>query len=298
VQAVTALEVATYADDIEGADRFGRALAEPRRPRDVQGYGHRLLAQTAVARGQWRTAQREIAAAAPFDSTAALELRSLLVVLPILPVSRAALEDVRAARERWQPGGYQSADDIHWKTHLGLHPALRLYELGLVSARLGDTLAVLAYVRRLEPAPNDSLGGDTRRVARETFAHSLRARVADARGRTQEALTELERADWPRIAPSFMSEALDRDYRADLLQRLGRLDDARGWYRSIAQRATYELPYLAPSRLQLARLAESERAPDLAARHYRAFLRTWHSPDPDLAPQVHTAQQRLSALAR
>jgi DNA-binding SARP family transcriptional activator/TolB-like protein len=255
VPAVTALEVATNADDLEGAERFGRALAEPRRPRDVQGYGHRLLAQTAVARGQWRAAQRELAAAEPFDSTAALELRSLLVVLPFLPVSRADLEDARAALERWQPAANESADDIHWKAHLGLHPALRLYALGLVNARLGDTATVLDEVRRLEPAPSDSLGGDASRIARETFAHSLRARIADARGRPQEALAELARADWPRIAPSFMSEALDRYYRADLLQRVGRLDEARGWYRSIAQRATYELPYLAPSRAALTRLA-------------------------------------------
>ena len=255
VPAVTALEVATYADNLEGADRFGRALAEARRPRDVQGYGHRLLAQTAVARGQWRVAQRELTAAEPFDSTAALELRSLLVVLPFVPASRTDLEDVRAALERWQPVEHESADDIHWKAHLGLHPALRLYELGLVSARLGDTVAVLDYVRRLTSVPNVSLSGDASRVARETFAHSLRARVADARGHPRDALAELERADWPRIAPSFVSEALDRYYRADLLTRLGRLDEARGWYRSIAQRATYELPYLAPSRAALARIA-------------------------------------------
>jgi DNA-binding SARP family transcriptional activator/TolB-like protein/Tfp pilus assembly protein PilF len=255
VPAVTALEVATYADDLEGADRFGHALAEPRRPRDVRGYGHRLLAQTAVARGQWRVAQRELAAAEPFDSTAALELRTLLVVLPFLPVSRTDLEDARTALERWKPVEDESADEIHWKAHLGLHPALKLYQLGLVSARLGDTVTVLDCVRRLESNPDDSLGGDLRRIARETFAHSLRARIADARGRPRDALAELERADWPRIAPSFMSEALDRYYRADLLERLGRLDEARGWYRSIAQRATYELPYLAPARAALAHIA-------------------------------------------
>jgi DNA-binding SARP family transcriptional activator/TolB-like protein len=254
VPAVTALEVATYADDLEGTERFGRALAEPRRPREVQGYGHRLLAQTAAARGQWRTAERELAAAAPFDSVAALELRSLLVVLPFLPVQRAELEDVRAALARWQPVENESADDIHWKAHLGLHPALRLYELGLVSARLGDTAAVMDYVRRLESATSDSVAAGVRRVARETFAHSLRARLADARGRPEDALAELERADWPRIASSFTSEALDRYYRADLLQRLGRSEEARDWYRSIAQRATYELPFLAPARAALARL--------------------------------------------
>ena len=294
VSPVTALEVAMYADDLEGADRFGRALTERYRSRDVQGYGHRLLAHTAAARGQWRAAQLQLAAAAAFDSTAALEHRALFAALPFLPVSRAEIADVRAALERWRAADDDSPDAIHSKAHLGMHAALRLYLLGLLSARQGDTTATLDYVRRLERTADTALGGSVSAAARATFAHSLRARVADAAGQPALALAELDRAQWPRIASSFMDEALDRYYRADLLQRLGRLDEAKGWYRSIAQRATYELPYLAPSRLRLAQIAESQRDAADAARMYRGFLAVWRSPDPALAPVVREARERLA----
>ena len=296
VPAVTALAAAMNADDLDGAERFARALTERNRSRDVQGYGHRLLAQTAAARGQWRTAQRELAAATPFDSTAALELRALLAVLPFLPVSRAELQDARVALERWVASADDSPDVIHSRAHLGMHPALRLYHLGLLSARLGDTAATLDYARRLERAGDAALGGARSAPARETFAHSLRARVADAAGRPAEALAELERAEWPRVASRFMDEALDRYYRADLLARLGRLDEARGWFRSIAQRATYELVYLAPSRLHLAQLAESQRDPRRAARRYRGFLAAWRDADPELVPIVQSARRRLAEI--
>jgi tetratricopeptide (TPR) repeat protein len=148
-------------------------------------------------------------------------------------------------------------------------------------------------VRRLERAGEAAPVDGAAAVTRETFAHSLRARVADAAGQPTLALAELDRARWPRIASSFMDEALDRYYRADLLQRLGRLDEAKGWYRSIAQRATYELPYLAPSRLRLAQIAESQRDVNEAARMHRAFLAVWRTPDPQLARLVREARARL-----
>jgi hypothetical protein len=99
-----------------------------------------------------------------------------------------------------------------------------------------------------------------RRAARATFAHSIRARLADAAGRPAEALAELDATAWPRIDSGFMAEALDRYYRATLLQRLGRPAEARAWYSTIAQRATYELVYLAPSRIALGRMPIEGRA--------------------------------------
>ena len=93
-----------------------------------------------------------------------------------------------------------------------------------------------------------------------------------------------------------MDEALERYYRADLLARLGRLDEARGWFRSIAQRATYELVYLAPSRLRLAQIAESQRDTGRAARRYRGFLAAWRDADPELVPIVRGARQRLAQI--
>ena len=59
VPAVTALEVAVTADDLEGTERFGRWLAGASQAPDLQGYGHRMLAQAALARGQMSRARTE-----------------------------------------------------------------------------------------------------------------------------------------------------------------------------------------------------------------------------------------------
>ena len=297
VSAVTALEVAVYADDLEGAERFGRLLTSGPRSADVRAFGHRLLAQTATARGQWRTAQRELDASARFDSTAALEMRTLLVLLPFLPVSRAELEQTRATLLAWRPAVDESEATIHSTAHLRMHPSLRAFSLGLVSARLGDTMAALGYARELE-STRDSVSRGTVAIARATFARSIRARVADAAGHPERALELLTEARWQSIASGFMTESLDRFYRAELLRRLGRGDEARGWYGSIAERATYELVYLAPSRLQLAKLAEARGADDEARRHYQRFIDTWQAADPELAPLVDDARKALVRLRR
>jgi DNA-binding SARP family transcriptional activator/TolB-like protein len=292
VPVMTALDVAVHADDLAGVERFGALLTGDERSVDVRGFGHRLLAQTAAARGQWRAAQRELASASRLDSTAALELRAQLAVLPFLPVGRAELASTREALLAWHPTPDESADAIHFKSHLGLHPSLRAYLLGLVSAQLGDTASAASYARELERA-SDSSARTTIAIARATFAHSLRARIADAAGEPERALDLLRRAEWQPIASDVMIEALDRYYRAELLRRLGRTDEARAWYASMAQRATYELPYLAPSRLALAKLAEARGDGDEARRHYRSFVDAWHSADPELVPLVDEARMKL-----
>jgi tetratricopeptide (TPR) repeat protein len=133
-------------------------------------------------------------------------------------------------------------------------------------------------------------------LPRPTFARSLRARLADAAGEPERALDLLSRAEWQPIASDVMIEALDRYYRAELLRRLGRADEARGWYASMAQRATYELPFLAPSHLALAKLAESRGDEAEARRHYRSFVDSWHGADPELVPLVDDARARLAKL--
>jgi tetratricopeptide (TPR) repeat protein len=296
IPAETALGAAVYADDLDRVERFASLLTEDRHSSDVRGYGHRLLAQTAAARGQWRAAQRELDGASRFDPTAALELRSLLAVLPFLPVTRSELEEMRATLERWQPPVEESEGRIHSTAHVGVHPALRLHRLGLVSARLGATTAALRYARELESARDAGHDSVERAIVRTTFARSIQARVADAAGQPERALTLLDQAQWHPIASGFMAEALDRYYRADLLRRLGRVDEARGWYRSIAERTTYELVYLAPARFQLAQMAEAQGTRDLAITRYRSLIGAWSNADPELAPLVQDARRRLARL--
>jgi hypothetical protein len=64
----------------------------------------------------------------------------------------------------------------------------------------------------------------------------------------------------------------------------------------MAQRATYELPFVAPSQLQLAKLAEARGERDEARRHYGTFIDSWRSADPELRAVVDDARARLARL--
>jgi tetratricopeptide (TPR) repeat protein len=94
----------------------------------------------------------------------------------------------------------------------------------------------------------------------------------------------------------FASEAYYRYTRAELLERLGREDEALGWYGSIAERAAYELVYLAPAHRRQAEIYARRGQPDLAAQHYRRFIELWSEADPELQPVVAEARRRLAEL--
>jgi tetratricopeptide (TPR) repeat protein len=292
VPAVTALEVAVMTDDLDGSERFGRWLAGASRAPDLQAYGHRMLAQAALARGQLRRALDELAIAARQDSIPALELRSLCSAFSFAPFSRQEIIDAREAVRRWNPATEPGGGTGHTSAHTGLHPYLRLHRLGLLDTRLGDTAGALHEARALELAADTSLTG---RFA-HTLAQSIRAHVAAAGGHTREALAHLNSAGWEAAASVFAAEAYDRYFRGELLSRLGRDDEALGWFRSIAERAAYELVYLAPAQLRQAEIYDKRGDRKQAAEHYRRFVELWREADPELQREVERARKRLLEL--
>ena len=292
VPAVTALDVAVRADDLEGSERFGRWLAASSQAPDLQSYGHRMLAQAALARGQWRRARQEVAAAFQLDSIPSLELWSLFAALDFIPLPRTEINSARNAVERWDASKESPPPLEHNAAHSGLHPYLRLHRLALLDIRLGDTAAALKLARTLERAGESSSNG---RLAR-TLAESVRAHLAEAAGRDAEALAHLEKAGWEAAASVFVSEAYDRYCRAELLEELGRDDEALGWYGSIAERAAYELVYLAPSHLHRGGIYEKRGDKIHAAQHYRRFIELWKDADPELQPAVAEARRKLGEV--
>jgi len=292
VPAVTALEVAVMADDLDGSERFGRWLAGESRAPDLQAYGHRMLAQAALARGQWRRAKGELAIAAARDSIPALELRSLFAAFSFLPLPASEMIEAREAISRWEPASRPAGAVEHTTAHIGLHPFLRLQRLALLDIRLGDTTGALRHARALERAVDSTAPGQVVR----TLGQSIRARVAASAGRISEALAALESAGWEATAPFVMAEAYDRYLRGELLARSGREDEALGWFGSIAERAAYELVYLAPSHLRQAEIYDRREDRREAAKHYRRFIELWREADRELQPVVDQARKRLAAL--
>jgi DNA-binding SARP family transcriptional activator/tetratricopeptide (TPR) repeat protein len=293
VPPVTALDVAVMADDLEGSERFGRWLADKSQAPDLQAYGHRMLAQAALARGQWRRAKSELAIAAPRDSVPALELRSLFAAFSFLPLPTSEIVEAREAVRRWDPAGQSPGLVEHTTAHTGLHPYLRLERLALLDLRLGDTTGALREARALERSADSTRAGQVIR----TLAQSIQAHVAAVGGRSKEALADLESASWEAAAPSVVAEAYDRYFRGELLARVGREDEALGWFRSIAERAAYELVYLAPSHLRQAEIYDRRGERGEAVKHYRKFIELWKDCDPELRPAVTSAQHRLKEIS-
>lgn len=293
VPAVTALQVATYLDDVDGAERFARLLTNDRYSEDVRGMAHRLLARVSAARGQWRAARAQLDSAGRFDPVAELELRSLLAVLPFLRVPRAELLDIRRRVAEWPAALEPAGEPSHSAAHAGLHPHVRRYRLGLLDTRLGDTTAALRQAGLLDSAADSASG--LKAAAIHTFASSIRARVAARAGRTAEALELLERSNWDVVESIFEAEALDRYYRAELLFTLGRHAEALDWYRTIAERATYELVYVAPARWREGwlhgRLGDRAREADA----YLTVERLWRKADPPLQAAAVEASRRAQA---
>jgi DNA-binding SARP family transcriptional activator/TolB-like protein len=292
VPAVTALQVATYLDDVDGAESFARLLTGPRYSSDVRGMAHRLLARVAVARGRWSAARVQLDSARRFDPTAELELRSLLAVLPFLRLPRAELLRIRRDVDQW-PARVEAPGEVsHSAAHTGLHPYVRRYRLGLLDTRLGDTTSALQLAGSLEKAADSASG--LKADALRTFALSIRARVAGQAGRAAEALEYLDRSRWEVVESIFEAEALDRYYRAELLFALGRHEEALDWYRTIAQRATYELVYLAPARWREGWLYQRTGDERRAADAYRTVARLWGDADQPLRSTAARAA-RLSS---
>jgi tetratricopeptide (TPR) repeat protein len=254
---------------------------------------HRLLARVAVARGGWRAARAQLDSAARFDPVAELELRSLLAVLPFLQVPRSERLQIRRRVDAWPARLEAPGEPSHSSGHTGLHPAVRLYRLGLLDASLGDTTGALRFADSLQVAGD--LAAGLRADALRTFARSIRARVAGEAGRPAEAIEQLELSRWGVVESVFEAEALDRYYRAELLFALGRQAEALEWYRTIAERATYELVYVAPARWRQAWLYAQVGDRARAADAYRTVARLWRDADPPLQETAAEAARRARA---
>ena len=94
--------------------------------------------------------------------------------------------------------------------------------------------------------------------------------------------------------------ALDyiRFLRAELLNEVGRIDEAIPWYNSFAENSIFDLVYLAPASYRLGEIHEKLSQPQQAVRHYMGFLKLWEGCDPEHHPLVEEVQGRLARLGK
>jgi len=272
------------------------ALTAPHQPAQVQAVGHAVLAYLEAARGRWSQVDRELVEANRLYPTGASH-RACLSLLPLVTSDRSVLEERLREVEAWDVESLPPSTTAMFIPPVEIQPAIRLYLLGALSARLGRDSAALAYADRLEHV-EWTVGGDLS----ATLVPGIRAALAAAHGEADEALQLLEaapfRGHYEEVYSSpVISMAAERYLMGELLDAAGRSREALGWFASLGDLQRYEIAYVAPAHLRRAQIHERLGEHQEAAEHYARFIELWQDCDPELRPIVEEAERRLAALA-
>ncbi|HEY0997020.1 MAG TPA: BTAD domain-containing putative transcriptional regulator [Gemmatimonadaceae bacterium] len=299
----TAERVALYAGDWAGAARLARMMTEPARAPELRVRGALWLADLAIARGRFRDAEAPLAEADRIWPVHPLLERARLATLPWAPVGRHELQRLRDALRRWDGEGPAG----QWpplQVYAGLYPVLREYLIGMVSVRLADSSAADRSAASLVTRAAVARGAGPARAQEAELARglgeSLRAHLAAAEGRREEALQRLERSRIV-VSEGLLESAIgaqghERWARAELLREAGRLREALGWYRSLAEVGLHGQVWLAPAELRQGEIEQRLGDRTRAAAHYRRALAAWRDADPELAARVSEAKRSLASL--
>ena len=192
---LAALDVLNLAGDVAFASRLADAAAERGATPDIRLGGSLSRAVISVETGRWNDARggllgvlRSSSGRNPFIRHVAARMATICAAAPALNVSAA---DVGAIRQ------LLAADSTLFPARLngrlaGAAEPLRLYTLGVLSARLGEADSALALANRLV-ALQLPPGLDTVAAG---MAHGVRAHVEWNRGNLAAALQEVRRRRW------------------------------------------------------------------------------------------------------
>jgi hypothetical protein len=286
--------LSTYLEDLGRAEEFTRFSTANPVPPGARASAHQLLATLAVAGGRWSAAKPELAASAAGHPDSALIGRALAASLPFLGVPRPELEAIREEVKRWTPGR-----DVSGPLPESIRPLtghLRLYLLGLLSARLGTAADALRYAGELErlPVPPEST------ALVRGLARTIRADVAAGAGRTTEALALLDgvkgEVPFELIRLPYFSEEHARYLRSLQLHQAGREAEALRLAEVGFIGTPNELHYRAPVHLLRAEIQQRLGNRSAAAQEYSRFTALWGACDAPLRPVVENAKAELAAL--
>lgn len=276
---------AVYGRDLEGTAQMARQLLERTNVIYSQTSARGLLASLEMVRGRRAAALAQVDSLAELSPGMALGARTDLTLLTTMVGSREELE--RLVRE-WQQARTPNPP--------GEFPMIRASSEGQLEVALGDTVAALAHARELDGIKN--VPGE------QGLAHALGQdiRALLARPGSPEALRYLETDQasvWfgLLVSSSAGSQAFARFLRAEVLDQLGRTQEALRWYATFDELSVSDLVYSAPAHLRRAQIFERLGELPAAAAEYTRFLELWKDADPELQPTVAAARERLTRLS-
>ena len=298
--ALAVWNVGLYMEDLHGAEQLMRVLAESTRfSSEVQAVARAWLAHLLTAKGQWKEAKQELTELEKLDFIAAKEYRSILAMLPFVPSDRNSLAEYRDALMRLQHEDFPQRKNpsAFFSANYGLHPLIKVYLAGLLSAQLGDSHKAAEYANKLEgiktPPGSGSLASD--------LALSIQAQSDLHNGRNEQALMKLKntrRQTWYElmISSPFYSQAYERFMLADLLFELGREREALDWYLNLSSTSPFEVVYVPISYLRRGEIYDKLGDYEKAIPHYNRFVEYWQDCDPELRPILDKAKKRIDEI--
>ncbi len=291
--------VARLTVNLPGAMRIASLLTGPSRSCAARAHGHTVSAQLSAAAGRLSDARNALANASRFDPAEACLHRGFLAALPFFQVSPSENEALCSLLEGVDPEDERRPVSSPFTVmHEGMHGALRLYVLGHLHARAHATAAALGTATRLETL--EVIPGVLPLVA--DWVRGIRAHAAWSDHKPGCALELLEGAQletsWAqRIAPSpFLSQDIERYLRAQLLEIVGRDEEALLWYDCATADFVHEIVFLAPSYLRRAGIHERRGDYPAARDFYRRFIELWRNADTAELVVVAEAQRKLTRL--
>lgn len=284
---------AMFMRDFEGPVKSLQLLIRPTRSLEARSIGHAWLARLSATGGKWRQAMQQVDALRRIDPDAALDTHAELMTLAFAPVTTAQRDSLRSALEKApvpagaRPAPSAPATDAHWYygPPRSVRPAIRIYLAGTLALLAGDSAAAERASTRLRDEATKP--GARNRDLYEDLARALRAAILRRADKSEEALRELEGMKDAHVglavgAP-LASYAPARLLRADVLERLGRHEEALAWCTTIGYVSFYEIPYLPAANLCAQRILTRLGRTEDAARHSAELLRIWQDADPELA---------------
>ncbi|HXV85467.1 MAG TPA: BTAD domain-containing putative transcriptional regulator, partial [Gemmatimonadales bacterium] len=246
-----------------------------------------------LARGKFREAAMA-GTSFPVNRGWLLESRALMAADRFFNLPRAEVAAVRDEVERSRP--YPVQPYMLGAPDAAAGAAFRSYLLGLLSARLADTVTARHHLSQV------AIPGDTmrQRVGRD-LSTGLAAEITRARGNTAEAFGMLEHQALAQLGANRLLAhwgTRERFLRAELLVGLGRDQEALPWYASF--RSYYDLLYMAPAHFRQGQIYQRLGNVERALFHYGRFVDLWKDSDPELRPLVAQAREaaiQLSATA-
>ena len=294
----TARYVAISAHNLTGAGRIVALLTEPTRPAEVRAFGHHALAYLDVANGRLASARQQLDKASALDPVPTMEHRALLALLPGMIPPAPVLSALRDSVARLVVGNASpSLETSHLANlHDGVGPEIKSYLVASLSLELADAARAATELRDLE---RPRVLPEAAALARDATG-SVRGRQDQKAGRSADAarlLAEVLRLE-ARVGliggSPFYSQGLERFRYAQVLEQLGRHDEAARWYDSFSSNSIFDLAFLPAAELERARMEERLGRRAEAAKCYRRVVELWSGGDAIVQPLVAEARAGFS----